>query len=222
MCGRFSFAISDKIIEEHFGFVPVNNQARYNCAPSQLLAVISNRHPERFSYFQWGFVPNWAKDFSVGNKMINARAETITSKPAFKRALQTNRCLVPADSFYEWSHDSEKTPCRVMLREVPLFSMAGIWGEWTAPGNEIITTFAILTTESNILIKQLHHRMPVIFDTKEAENTWLNSSSVAELQALCAPLAAEKMLFYPVSKKLNSPKNNVPDLHQSINQASLF
>jgi len=222
MCGRFSFAISEKIIEEHFGFVPENYQARYNCTPSQTLAVISNQDTGRFSYFKWGFVPFWAKDLSVGSKMINARAETVSSKPAFRQALQARRCLVPADSFYEWSHDAGKTPFRIMLNGTPLFTMAGIWSEWTTPQQEIITTFAILTIESNTLVRQLHQRMPVILDTKEAENTWLKSDSEAELQQLCVPIAAKKMSIYPVSIKVNSPKNDGPGLHQQVNQTKLF
>lgn len=222
MCGRFSFAPGKNIIEEYFGFVPENYQARYNCAPSQTLAVISNQDTGRFSYFKWGFVPFWAKDLSVGSKMINARTETVSSKPAFRQALQTRRCLVPADSFYEWSHDAEKTPFRIMLQDRPVFSMAGIWSVWTGPQNEIITTFAILTTGSNTLIQKLHHRMPVIFDSKEAEKIWLTSNLEGELQKLCLPIAAEKMDMYPVSKKVNSPKNDGPGLHQQVNQTELF
>lgn len=213
MCGRFSFAISKKIIEEHYGFAPAINNLRYNCAPSQSLAVISNLNPNDFSYFKWGFIPFWDKDDAIGYKMINARAETITTKPAFKRSLQTNRCLIPADSFYEWSHDADKTPYRIMLADKAVFSMAGIWSEWRSPQNEVVLSFAIITTEANTLIKPLHDRMPVIFDRQEAEISWLNKEFNSDVFSLLKPLGPEKMKVYPVSKKVNSPKNDTHELH---------
>ncbi|HOY31474.1 MAG TPA: SOS response-associated peptidase [Bacteroidales bacterium] len=221
MCGRFSFAISDRIIEDHYGFVPSEMICRYNCAPSQLLAVITDISPGKFSFFKWGFIPFWAKDASVGNKMINARAETINSKPAFKKSLQTMRCLVPADSFYEWSDKKDKKPYRIMLKNQPVFSMAGIWSEWKSPDNEIISSFAVITTEANEITQQIHHRMPVIFDTSDAEKSWLKNAE-SGISSLLKPLESEKMTFYPVSKKVNSPKNDFPEIHLQETEQGLF
>lgn len=222
MCGRFSFAISKKIIEEHYGFAVQENNFRYNCAPSQLLAVITNLNPDNFSFLKWGFIPYWAKDPSIGYKMINARVETLTTKPAFRKSLQTKRCLVPADSFYEWSQGSDKTPYRILLKAHPVFSMAGIWNEWKSPENKIISSFAIITTGANELVKPLHDRMPVILDTDEAERSWLNNDNFSDIATLLKPIDPEKMQAYPVSKMINSPKNDSPEVHDEDSGLKLF
>lgn len=213
MCGRFSFAISEKIIEEHFGFIPLNLVSRYNCAPSQLLAVITNLNPGIFSYLKWGFIPFWAKDSSVGNKMINAKAETISDKSSYKNSFATKRCLIPADSFYEWSQEKNKTPYRILLKDQAVFSMAGIWSVWESPENKIISSFAIITTEANSFMKNIHHRMPVILDTPEAEKSWLKNQNISEIKSLLKPLESDKLEAYPISKIVNSPKNDTAEIH---------
>ena len=128
MCGRYSFAVEDELIKERFG-VSVRSaiyKARYNCAPSQDLAVISNEEPELLSFFKWGLIPFWAKDPSIGNRMINARAETITEKPSFKHSFRSRRCLVLSDGFFEWDRSGKKQPYRFTLRDKTPFSIAGI------------------------------------------------------------------------------------------------
>ena len=222
MCGRFSFAITEKIIEEHYGFPFPGLMPRYNCAPSQILAVITNKNPHTFSFLKWGFIPSWSKVSSTGNIMINAKAETISSKPAFRNSIQTKRCLVPADSFYEWSQDTDKTPYRILLKDKPVFSMAGIWSEWQSPENEIISSFAIITTDSNELIGKIHTRMPVIFDNDGDEKLWLKNSPGAEVLSLLKPLDAGKMRAYPVSKLVNLPKNDFPEIHKQDSGSNLF
>jgi putative SOS response-associated peptidase YedK len=222
MCGRFSFAFTENIIEEHYGFSASVLTPRYNCAPSQMLATITNQNPGTFSFLKWGFIPSWSKDISIGYKMINAKAETITTKPAFRNSLQTKRCLIPADSFYEWSKDAEKTPYRIMLKDKPVFSMAGIWSEWKSPENETISSFAIITTGANTLMRQIHDRMPVVFDTSDAENTWLKNDSGIDILSLLVPIDSEKILAYPVSKKVNSPKNDFPEVHIQDTESKLF
>jgi len=149
MCGRFSFAITEKIIEEHYGFPIPGFTPRYNCAPSQMLAVITNQNPGTFSFLKWGFIPSWSKDSSIGNKMINAKAETVSSKPAFRNSFQTKRCLIPADSFYEWSQDTDKTPYRIMLKDQPVFSMAGSGVSGNLPK---MKSFHLLLLSPQILI----------------------------------------------------------------------
>ncbi len=222
MCGRFSFAITEKFIEEHYGFSLPDYTPRYNCAPAQMLAVVTDHQPGGFSFLRWGFVPSWAKEISAGSTMINAKAETVSTKPAFRKSLLTKRCLVPADSFYEWSQGSSKIPYRILLKNKPVFSMAGIWSEWQSPENIIISSFAIITTEANAMVGNIHNRMPVIFDNINTERSWLQNNSVEELLSLLQPLDAEKMEMYQVSEKLNFPRNDFPGLHNHAETPGLF
>jgi putative SOS response-associated peptidase YedK len=213
MCGRYSFAVVDELIEERFG-VRVRTaiyKARYNCAPSQELAVISNDNPGELAYFRWGLIPFWAKDPAIGNKLINARAETITGKPSFKHAFRSRRCLVPADSFFEWKKDREKTPFRVLMKDEQPFAMAGIWDRWTAPDGEIVHSFSILTTSPNMLMKEIHDRMPVILEQAD-EKRWLSPLPEPELLSLLKPYPGERMKAYRISRQVNSPKNDTADI----------
>jgi putative SOS response-associated peptidase YedK len=209
MCGRYSFAVVDELIEERFG-VRVRTaiyKARYNCAPGQELAVIPNNKPEELSFFRWGLIPFWAKDPAIGNKLINAKAETITGKPSFKNAFRSRRCLVPADSFFEWKKDPEKTPFRILMKDERPFAMAGIWDRWTTSDGEIIHSFSILTTSPNELMTGIHDRMPVILDPAD-EKRWLSPLPESELLSMLKPYPGEKMKAYKISRLVNSPKND--------------
>ncbi len=213
MCGRYSFAIVDELIEERFG-VRVRTaiyKARYNCAPGQELAVISNSTPGEISLFHWGLIPSWAKEKSIGYKMINARSETILEKPSYKNAFRSRRCLVPADSFFEWKKDSEKTPYRILMKDEKPFAMAGIWDHWATADGEIIHSFSILTTSPNELMSGIHDRMPVILSAAD-EKRWLSPSSDSELLGILKPYPAEKMKAYKISKLVNSPKNDTAEI----------
>ena len=169
MCGRYSFAPDLKIVNEHYD-ISVNDgdlTPNYNCAPSQLLPVITNDKSIGFNFFRWGLIPFWAKDISIGNKFINARSETILEKPSFRNAFRQRRCLVPADAFYEWKQEvKEKIPYRIFLKNQNIFSMAGIWEKCKLPNGETIFSFAIITTQPNTLMTKIHNRMPVILDKK--------------------------------------------------------
>jgi len=217
MCGRFSFALSDKIIEELFD-VDIEQDdliPRYNCAPSQMLAVITNENQKKLSFLKWGLIPFWAKDMSIGSKMINAKAETILEKPSYKKPFKSRRCLVPADSFYEWKQDKEKNPYRILMKDERPFAMAGIWDKWRdAEGNEI-NSFSIITTEANDLMKGIHHRMPVILPFSEEKN-WLNSDDVSFLCSLLNPYNAQEMQAYAISKLVNNPRNDNQELHLRV------
>jgi putative SOS response-associated peptidase YedK len=217
MCGRFSFSPLAKIIEERFDVktVPVQYKPRYNCAPSQNLAVISNKNPEELSFYRWGLIPFWAKDKNIGNKMINAKAETIAEKPSFKMAFRKKRCLVLSDGFYEWKKITakEKIPFRITLSDHSLFAMAGIWDIWKDEKNELIHSFSIITTGANDLMSEIHHRMPVILD-RETENIWLNDNDENTLISLLRPYPAGKMNAFAVSKLVNSPMNDSPVLFE--------
>jgi putative SOS response-associated peptidase YedK len=219
MCGRFSFSPLSKIIEDRFD-VKVDNtryKPRYNSAPSQDLAVISNLNPGELSFYRWGLIPSWAKDKSIGNKLINARAETILEKPSFKNSLKRRRCLVLSDGFYEWKTiaKKEKIPYRITLQDNRLFAMAGIWDSWKDETGEIINSFAIITTSPNKLMENIHTRMPVILDRKD-EKQWLNENDTTLLFSLLKPYPEQEMIAYPISKLVNSPFNDSPDVMNPV------
>ena len=213
MCGRFSLTANEAELNLRFELAGGNAPyvPRYNGAPTQMMAVITNENPKKLSYFRWGLIPPWAKDISIGNKMINARAETITEKPSFRIPLFSKRCLVPADGFYEWQQDTVKQPFRIFIKDNPIFSMAGLWERWKSPEGNIIESFNIITTEANSFMKPIHNRMPVILK-QEDEKTWLASKDSVEILSLLKPYSSEEMDAYPVSKLVNSPKNDVPQV----------
>ena len=215
MCGRFSFSPLTKIIEDRFDVKvdPSQYKQRYNCAPSQNLAVISNNRPEELSFYRWGLIPLWAKDKSIGNKMINAKAETITEKASFKNSFKRKRCLVLSDGFFEWEkiNPKEKIPYRIKMRDNSLFAMAGIWDTWKNEESDYINSFAIITTVPNDLMENIHLRMPVILDRKNQQN-WLHENNPDILKTLLKPYAAESMTAYPISTLVNSPTNDSPEI----------
>ncbi|MCF8367633.1 MAG: SOS response-associated peptidase [Bacteroidales bacterium] len=219
MCGRFSFSPLAKIIEDRFD-VKVDSayKPRFNSAPSQNLAVISNQDPEHLSYYRWGLIPFWSKDPKIGNRMINAKAETITEKPSFKNCFKRKRCLVLSDGFFEWKkiNAKEKIPYRILMRDENLFAMAGIWDTWKDPDGELINSFSILTISPNALMENIHHRMPVILNPND-EKKWLAETPEEELKDLLKPYPAEYMTAYPVSKLVNSPTKDSPEILEQVN-----
>jgi len=213
MCGRYSFILEDELIRERFG-VTVRSaiyKARYNCAPTQDLAVISDEDPGTLSFYRWGLIPFWAKDISIGNKLINAKSETILEKPSFKASFRNKRCLVPADGYYEWKKGKEKIPYRITLKGQLPFSFAGIWDKWTIADGEIIHSFSILTIASPPKMEQIHDRMPVILDRKN-EKKWLERTGDSDLLGLLRPYPTEKLTAYPVSKIVNSTRNEFAEI----------
>ena len=161
---------------------------------------------------RWGLVPSWAKDPAIGAKLINARAETLAEKPSFKRALESRRCLVPADGFYEWARKgSRKIPHRFTLKDGGLFAFAGLRETWREPGGGLLESFTIVTTQANDLLKSVHDRMPVIL-RREDEPLWLDpkTGATAEVKGLLRPFPAEDMAAAEVSPLVNSPKNDGP------------
>jgi putative SOS response-associated peptidase YedK len=220
MCGRYSFILEDEMIRERFG-VNVRSaiyKARYNCAPNQNLAVISNETPGELSLYRWGLVPFWAKDPAIGNKLINARVETILEKPAFKNSFKSKRCLVLCDGFYEWKKDVHKTPFRITRRDGLAFTMAGIWDKWIDLNGEELRSFAILTTLPNSLMEKIHDRMPVILDRK-TEKKWIENSSQVELLEMIKPCDPSSLIAYPVSTLVNSPRYDSPEIMEPVGDA---
>jgi len=162
-------------------------------------------------------IPFWAKDKSIGNKMINAKAETIMEKASFKNPFKRKRCLVLSDGFYEWKRISpkEKIPYRIHMEDESLFAMAGIWDTWKNEEGEPVNSFAIITTSPNELMENIHNRMPVIFDRKD-EKAWLNETDTDFLQSLLKPFPAKKMTAYSISKLVNYPKNDSVEILKPV------
>jgi len=172
----------------------------YNAAPSQALPVICNTHPQEITMSAWGFVPEWADGRAGVKPLINARAETVATKPTFRQAFRSKRCLILADGFYEWKRAGKsKVPHRIALKSGAPFAFAGIWSTVHAPNGRPYITFAILTTEANELVAQIHTRMPVILHARD------------EAQALLASFPAELLTLYEVSPRVNSPTYNTLD-----------
>lgn len=222
MCGRFSLTVNELELNEFF---EIHGSAapyisRYNCAPTQMLAVISNEKPDQLSYMRWGLVPSWAKELAIGNKMINAKAETLAEKPSFRVPLKSKRCIVPATSFFEWQQDENKTPYCISLKSQKIFGIAGLWDSWISPEGEIINSFTLITTEANEFMQQIHHRMPVIL-TRANEKHWLNGKGTDAVDLL-TQYDSNEMLMIPLSKLVNSPRNEMPEILLPLQKETLF
>ena len=217
MCGRFSFGIKAPVLEERFGVFVDESELlpRYNCAPSQRLAVISNSDPTVLSYYRWGLIPAWAHDRKMGAHMINAKAETITEKPSFRQSFRKRRCLVPADSFYEWAHDVHKTPYRILMDDEQAFAMAGIWDAWIDEQGNELRSFSILTTMANETVAGIHHRMPVIL-SRDKEKVWLDNSPEALLLECLKPYEEKTMKKIPLGRMINNPANDSPEVQRAV------
>jgi putative SOS response-associated peptidase YedK len=207
MCGRYSL-VPKADFAERFGVenLQLDLEPRYNIAPTQTTPVITRNSPNRAEEMRWGLVPFWAKDPSIGNKMINARAETVAEKPAFRKALAARRCLVPASGFYEWKRDAGgKVPHYIFLRDTGSFAFAGLYEIWKDQDGQVLKTYTIITTTPNELMETIHNRMPVIL-SREDEGLWLDKEAdIPALLALLRPYPAEQMDAYVVSKAVNSP-----------------
>ena len=214
MCGRFTLTTDLEQLEDCFSFhvADLSFHARYNIAPSQQVLAVLNSEERRGGFLRWGLIPSWAKDPSLGNRMINARAETLAEKPSFRRALQKRRCLVLADGFYEWKTEGKKkTPMYIALKSHEPFGFAGLWETWKSPDGEAIHSCTIVTTTPNTLMESIHNRMPVIL-ARDAEAYWLDRSieDPARLLPLLVPYSAQEMDAYAVSSAVNAPSNDSP------------
>lgn len=222
MCGRFTLFTDIEEIKERFdiqGSFDEEYQFSYNIAPSQsVLSVINDGVRNRLGYLRWGLIPFWAKDEKAGYKMINARAETIAEKASFRNAYKKKRCMIIADSFYEWKKTPErKIPMRIKLKNHAPFGMAGLWESWKSPEGISIYSCSVITTVPNELMTSIHDRMPVILKPED-EKDWLNPSinDPAYLQRYLKSFDSEQMEAFEVSTDVNSTKNNTPNLIQQI------
>jgi len=214
MCGRFVRECSIPDIAGEFGVEepPFDQPPSYNVAPGQSIPVIIRNGKKKLVSCKWGFIPSWAKDPKTGYRMINARAETVAEKPAFRSAYKNARALVPASGFYEWKKEgSKKAPFYIRLKSRNHFAFAGLYSIWTSPGGEQVCTCTILTTDANQLLVPVHDRMPVII-RKGDEDRWLAPPDTKnDLQSLLTPYESEDMECYSVSQLVNSPANNSPE-----------
>lgn len=216
MCGRFTLIEELITITDRFEALPLVSEWKphYNIAPSQpVLAVISEHGKRDLVSMTFGFIPHWAKQKQTGYSMINAKAETVSEKPSFRQSFRNKRCLIPADGFYEWQcTKTGKLPYRFCLKNDALFAFAGIWDSWSNPEGKTINSLAIITTDANVLSRQMHDRMPVILHRKD-EALWLDQevTQPEKLLPLLVPYPADEMKMYRVSPKVNSWRNDSPD-----------
>ena len=223
MCGRFSLTTEEQRLNEFFNLAGGKSPyvPRYNGAPTQQLAVITDQLPGQLQYFRWGLIPYWSKVVPRNMPLINARAEGITLKPVFRQVFQSKRCLVPADGFYEWVRRGKKVPYRITLADKSPFAMAGLWDIWKGENNQELGSFTIITTAANELMAPIHDRMPVILNQKASE-LWLGSTESDKLQSLLQPFPSDRMKAFRVSEQVNSVKNEGPELLEPVSGHDLF
>ncbi len=222
MCGRFTqFSDVDALVSQFALDQPPHNLSpHYNIAPSQQIAIVREvvgigRH---LDYAHWGLIPSWSKDAGISSHLINARAETVADKPAFRNAFRHKRCLIPTDGFYEWiATESGKQPWWIAMADQAPFAFAGLWEHWESPEDgSLIESCTIITTESNEQIRPLHERMPLIIPPDQYE-AWLNpqTENPQQLQPMLSPFAGEFYL-HPVSRAVNSPLKDNPHLIEAV------
>lgn len=225
MCGRFTNRAKPEQIKSEFKVGNKNSvlfEPRFNIVPAQMIDVVFATETERIlTQLKWGLVPSWSKEAPTSKGLINARAETITEKPSFREAFKSRRCIIPASGFYEWQKEGTgaKQPFYFYLKEKEVFGFAGLWEEWLDnQTGELLETCTIITTEANDVLKPVHDRMPVILKSENYDE-WLDATvkDTIRLQELLKPYVAKEMDSHAVSKRINYPDKNSPDLIEPLN-----
>lgn len=222
MCGRYTLLADERYIRECFNIPNAieSYQPSYNIAPGQdVLAVIYDGQKNRAGNLRWGLVPSWAEDEKIGYKMINARSETADVKPSFKSLMVRKRCLIIADSFYEWRpNDTSKIPERIQVNNNGLFAFAGLWDKWQK-GNKTVFTCTVLTKDANTFMQDIHHRMPIILSEDEASE-WLETpfSTATEAKQYLESVDDVSMKSYSVSNYVNHAKHNDEKCIEALNE----
>ena len=218
MCGRFTLTINPADLQDAFSNYnfPVRFAPRFNIAPSQPILAIPNDNKLAADFFVWGLIPMWAKDPTIGSRLINARGETLAEKPSFRGSYRHKRCLILADGFYEWKSVGDKktkTPYYIHMQDRQPFAMAGLWDSWESPDGSSLKTCTIITTTPNELMETIHDRMPVILHPRDYAK-WLDAApqTPENLQPLIKPFSADAMSAYQVSTLVNKPANDMPEL----------
>jgi putative SOS response-associated peptidase YedK len=226
MCGRFVLMTPGSSLAAHFRLAEEPSlEARYNIAPTQIVAVVAASEPgarPELKMVRWGLVPFWAKDTSIGARLINARSETAAEKPAFRTPFKNRRCLIPADGFYEWKKtDGSKQPYFVGLANRQVFAFAGLRDRWESPAGEVIESCTILTTDANALLLPIHDRMPVILRSADYEE-WLDPGVKKSelLKPMLKPYPTEEMIVYPVGGKVNRSTYEAPDCIEPVEETA--
>jgi putative SOS response-associated peptidase YedK len=216
MCGRVTVQTPAVELAREFALTGIRNaieRPRFNLAPTQLMPVVPNDGQRMLDAFRWGLIPSWAKDASIGNKLINARCETVAEKPSFRSALKRKRCLVLVDGYYEWKQSTKpKTPFFFHRKDRKPLALAGLWEEWTSPETgEVVRSCCLITTGPNALVAPIHDRMPVIL-SPDGQEQWLRPEpqEAANLMPLLVPCADDLLDSYEVARVVNSPANDVP------------
>ncbi len=222
MCGRFTLTVDPAQLQDALPGVDIqqNIAPRYNIAPTQPVAVVPNTGENKLDFFVWGLIPSWAKDPEIGNRLINARAETLAEKPSFRTAFRRRRCLIPASGFYEWKASPDgksKTPMYIHMKSGQPFAFAGLWEVWNSKDGSTIYSCTIITGQPNSLVQGIHNRMPVILKPEDYPK-WLNPAEQRpeDLVPLLVPYPAVEMEAFPVSRLVNSPENDLPDCIRPI------
>ncbi len=220
MCGRFAYFVPAEQLAQHYGLASAPPQfERYNVAPSQeILGVRQTETGEREAApLKWGLIPHWAKDPTIGNRMINARGETVADKPSFREAFKRRRCIIPASGFYEWGPSSAgKWPYYISAADGPLLSFAGLWERWRTPEGDTLESCTIITTEANAALARIHQRMPVCLP-EASYAAWLDQQATRETcLELLAPLPDAAFEIRPVAKTVNNPRNDSAELVEPV------
>jgi putative SOS response-associated peptidase YedK len=221
MCGRFTQAQIAELDREIFKLLELPDlEPKYNIAPTEDAAVIRERAEggRNLDLLRWGLIPSWANDPSIGNRLINARAESVTQKAAFRDAFHARRALVPVDGFYEWEKTPHgRQPYYIRVRGGEVYTLAGLWEHFESRETGPVESFTIITTDSNELVRPIHDRMPVILP-QEAYDAWLDPANqdVKGLKGLLRPFPADEMDMYPVSRYVNKPQNKDAECVQPV------
>jgi putative SOS response-associated peptidase YedK len=216
MCGRFTIMVDAEDLQEQLalGSLPANWRPRYNVAPAQPVAVVSDAQTRQVEWMRWGLVPSWAKDLEIGNRLINARSETVTEKPSFRSAFVQRRCFLLADGFYEWQHLEGKkgpaAPFHFHLKDRRAFGLAGLWEAWRSPEGKVVHSCTILTTQANAVVAPIHDRMPVILSGADLWR-WILPATPVEHLALLHPYPESELERVAVSRLVNRSDYDGPD-----------
>lgn len=219
MCGRYTLRVSPAELAEIFEVVnSFDWSPRYNIAPTQTVAAVRaapDGSGRELSLLKWGLIPSWAKDPKIGSTLINARADTVATKPSFRSAFRKRRCLIAVDGFYEWQAvpgQKAKQPYLISVKDAPAFAFAGLTEHWTSPEGTPVDTCTIITTTANSLMQSIHNRMPVILDRADYDR-WLDpkNQDPQEVFPLLTQFPADRMQAVPVSTRVNSPRNESPE-----------
>ena len=220
MCGRFYLDVRQEELQRHFALSMMPTLTpRYNIAPSQeIAAILSAKQSRRLAWLHWGLVPFWSKDKKIGYRTINARAETVESKPAFRAAFKSRRCLIPASGFFEWKAENGKQPYCIRSNKHSLIAFAGLYEHWDDGKGDSIDSCTILVTQANTRIQPVHERMPVILKPADY-SIWLDPGrqDAAKLKSLLAPWPEADTVVYPIGRRINNPRNDDPQCIAPVN-----